>query len=509
LVLLIYPPVAKPCEPPAGISRLAGILNRQGVEHVLLDANLEGLLQRLGLPLDAQKTPDAWTKRAFKNCARNVDAVRDRNLYRHLERYKRAVNDIGKVLRVQAQAGTVHGLADFEQQNLSPLKSRDLLAAADTPELNPYYRYFSARLRELFETKQPALVGLSLSYLSQALCAFAMMGFIRREIPNVRIVLGGGLVTSWVKNETWKNPFAGLVDHVVAGPGEFQLLSLLGRGTKSEVMPRPDYRSLPRERYLAPGFILPYSAATGCYWNKCTFCPEEAEGNPYQSLPPRQVVADLKALREETNPSLIHLLDNAISPALLAQLCADPVGAPWYGFSRIGAHLADADFCRALKQAGCVMLKLGIESGDQHVLDALGKGIRVETSAAVLRNLRQAGIATYVYLLFGTPAENAAGARKTLEFATRHGDCIDFLNLALFSLPTCGKAAAALETQGFSEGDLSLYTDFRHPRGWDRKSVRGFIQDVFRKHPAIAPILKREAPIFTANHAPFFVMGRS
>ena len=33
--------------------------------------------------------------------------------------------------------------------------------------------------------------------------------------------------------------------------------------------------------------------------------------------------------------------------------------------------LTDDDFCLALKKSGCVMLKLGIESGDEEVLDNL------------------------------------------------------------------------------------------------------------------------------------------
>ncbi len=49
------------------------------------------------------------------------------------------------------------------------------------------------------------------------------------------------------------------------------------------------------------------------------------------------------------------------------------------------------------------MLKLGIESGDQEVLDRLNKGIDLPTASAVLKSLKKAGIATYVYLLFGTP----------------------------------------------------------------------------------------------------------
>ena len=136
------------------------------------------------------------------------------------------------------------------------------------------------------------------------------------------------------------------------------------------------------------------------------------------------------------------------------------------------------------------------------------KGISVETASAVLKNLKKAGIATYVYLLFGTPVETEAGARKTLEFTAQHSDCIDFLNLAIFNMPICGKASADLSIRTFSEGDLSLYADFVHPHGWDRKKVRLFLDREFKRHPAIASILKNEVPVFTSNHAPFFAMNR-
>jgi hypothetical protein len=104
--------------------------------------------------------------------------------------------------------------------------------------------------------------------MSQALCAFSMIGFIRREFPKQKVILGGGLVTSWVKNPRWENPFSGLVDHLVAGPSEYQLLSLLSMDVTGEKMPIPDYHALPLHRYLSPGFILPYSASSGCYWNR-------------------------------------------------------------------------------------------------------------------------------------------------------------------------------------------------------------------------------------------------
>ena len=155
------------------------------------------------------------------------------------------------------------------------------------------------------------------------------------------------------------------------------------------------------------------------------------------------------------------------------------------------------------------MLKLGIESGDQYVLDKLGKGIHIDTASVVLRNLRKAGIGTYVYLMFGTPAETETGAWNTLEFTAKHSDSIDFLNLAIFNMPICGATDPKIETRSFFDGDLSLYTDFTHPDGWDRKRVRRFLDNVFKRHPAVSTILKNNPPVFTSNHAPFFLMGRS
>ena len=35
------------------------------------------------------------------------------------------------------------------------------------------------------------------------------------------------------------------------------------------------------------------SPSTGCYWNRCSFCPERAESNPYVAIPVEEVILDL------------------------------------------------------------------------------------------------------------------------------------------------------------------------------------------------------------------------
>jgi radical SAM superfamily enzyme YgiQ (UPF0313 family) len=266
----------------------------------------------------------------------------------------------------------------------------------------------------------------------------------------------------------------------------------------------PDYSGLPLEQYLAPGLILPYSASSGCYWNRCSFCPELAEGNSYHPVPPRQAVAEMKRLSLEYRPVLLHILDNAISPALLDLFQETSPGAPWYGFARFNKELADPAYCRGLKDSECVMLKLGLESGDQGVLDRLHKGIELGMASTILQNLKAAGIGVYLYLLFGTPAETETDARQTLDFVRQHHESIGFLNLALFNMPLCSSDAAACATEPFYDGDLSLYTGFHHPQGWDRRQVRGFVEREFKRDPLVAAILRRDPPLFTSNHAPFF-----
>jgi radical SAM superfamily enzyme YgiQ (UPF0313 family) len=522
-MILIYPPVAKPSEPPAGIAKLSGTLSCHGITHTILDANLEGLLYMLNnTNMQSSAQCDKWTARSLRNLSRNHKAIKDQQTYQNIDRYKRAVIDLNHAIEQWAYNGAAPGIANYRHAQLSPLRSNHLIRAAEAPEKNPYYPYFSKRLPVLAENNTSPLIGFSLNYLSQALCTFAMIGFLKQHFPKLSFVLGGGLVTSWTNNPEFKNLFSGLIDHLIAGPGELKLIDILERdaynderfpGYESRTQTPtfndhscPDYGSLPLDEYLAPGRVLTYSASSGCYWNKCSFCPERAENSSYIPVPVDRAMKNLNELTMRTKPTLIHLLDNAVSTSLLKRLANNAAGIPWYGFARISNLLTDIDFCVALKKSGCVMLKLGLESGDQGVLDRMNKGIDIETASQVLKTLKEAGIATYVYLIFGTPAETLSTARKTLEFVVNHNDEIGYLNVALFNMPVCGPDVSQFKTSSFYEGDLSLYTDFSHPHGWNRKEVRLFLDNEFKKHGAVSEILKKDPPIFTSNHAPFFVI---
>ncbi len=144
---------------------------------------------------------DTWTRRALLHLPANLASLRDWQGYANSARYRRAVSEVNRIIERSAPKGAHLSLADYGHDRLVPVKSGDLLRAAEDPEENVFYPYFSARLPALLEEGDGhSVVGISLNYLSQALCAFAIIGFLRQRYPHLYIVLGGGLVTSWMSS---------------------------------------------------------------------------------------------------------------------------------------------------------------------------------------------------------------------------------------------------------------------------------------------------------------------
>ncbi|MCX7981327.1 MAG: radical SAM protein [Syntrophales bacterium] len=501
MILLINPPVTKPCEPPGGLVQIAGALEEAGVSFRVWDASLEGLFYLIQWAVIDDKD-DTWARRALSHRFSHLTSFRDFDLYKNLARYRRAVSDLTRILKVGAQRkGVKVGLADYRDPSCLPISTTDLLRAAEHPEITPFYPFYLTRLIDILEEKEPRLVGISLNFLSQAVNSFALAGLLRKLIPSARLVLGGSLVTTWSSRLKGNNPFQGLIDDLVAGPGEGPLLSMVGKEGSKEAT-HLTLQGFPLSYYLSPLPVLPIALSRGCYYRQCRFCPERSEGHVYRALNGQDMEKRIMSLLKKYPSSFIHLLDTALSPHHLKEMVKLSPPVKWYAFARITEEIADVDFTRALKKSGCLMLKLGVESGSQKVLDSLEKGISLSTVSRTLFALKEAGIATYVYLLFGTPEEGESEARETMHFVLEHADAISYLNASIFNLPVGSRPD--LKCQPFYPGDLSLYEDFAHPLGWHRRKVRLFLSQEFKSAKPIGNILLRTPPVFTSNHAPFF-----
>jgi radical SAM superfamily enzyme YgiQ (UPF0313 family) len=69
-----------------------------------------------------------------------------------------------------------------------------------------------------------------------------------------------------------------------------------------------------------------------------------------------------------------------------------------------------------MKEAGCVALFYGMETGSQRILEVMEKNLSLEHNLNAVTCTQQAGLFTIYQLILGMPGENAETIRETTEF---------------------------------------------------------------------------------------------
>ncbi len=503
-LVLIHPPVSLPCEPPPGLALLAGRLRAAGARVEVMDASVEALHWMVAsVPEDAAS--DTTGRRALRHRERALRQLRHDEGYRDLDRHRSAVDSLRRVLALaSAGSGARVDLGDFQDDTLSPFFHEHLLEAAGVPERWPLSRYLRDLARRVADLA-PRAVGISINYLHQALPSLALAGALREACDGVQVLAGGGLITCW-RGRLDPSALRPAVDRLVFGDGTEALLRVLGLTEEPRAVEAalPDFSWARWERYLAPGRVATLTTSEGCFWGRCRYCPE-AELRRRPALHHGAALARvMEEVRQETGAALLHLTDSAVPPASLELLAGEARPGRWYGFTRFDPRLTDPDFCRRLRHSGCVLLQLGLESASPRVLRRLNKGINLRQASAALRALSAAGVAVYLYVMFGTPGEDQEDARRTMRFVAEHAPHVSCLNTALLNLPLTSPVEEDLARRPYPGApDLSLYEEFSPAEGWDRREARAFLEREFTRHADIAPILRRTPAVFGANHAPF------
>ena len=97
------------------------------------------------------------------------------------------------------------------------------------------------------------------------------------------------------------------------------------------------------------------------------------------------------------------------------RIIAEPLNISWISNARPEC-VADLDFAKKLRRAGCLMLSMGAESGAA-VRDTMHKKLNDENLHRAIRLLKQADIRTFVFFIFGYPGETRETMEATLRLA--------------------------------------------------------------------------------------------
>jgi anaerobic magnesium-protoporphyrin IX monomethyl ester cyclase len=83
------------------------------------------------------------------------------------------------------------------------------------------------------------------------------------------------------------------------------------------------------------------------------------------------------------------------------------------------ANVGDYGLFRKMREAGCVSVGLGIESGNAQVLRRIKKGITLSAAETAVRLAKKAGLETRCFYIIGHPHETRKTAWDTIKFAAR------------------------------------------------------------------------------------------
>lgn len=91
------------------------------------------------------------------------------------------------------------------------------------------------------------------------------------------------------------------------------------------------------------------------------------------------------------------------------------VGLPWTAMCRIDT--VKRETWKAMKDAGCVGVKVGLESGSSRIVnDVIHKNLDLEKARDTIAFLKSIGLTVHGTFSFGAPSETEAEMRQTLEY---------------------------------------------------------------------------------------------
>ncbi|MEK8021477.1 MAG: radical SAM protein [Candidatus Parabeggiatoa sp.] len=300
----------------------------------------------------------------------------------------------------------------------------------------------------LFREKAPDIVGITTK--SVILPSAYMVAKIAKKVnKDVVIVFGGSGATTVTEQVLQDHP----VDFVVRGEGEQTMTELVAMLHSS----KPDFYKIEGLSFKNGGRIinnknravvkdidtLPYPAkhlllyadqlpdilyktihgdiitSRGCPY-ACTFCAANVVwgGRSVRMRSAEEVVKEILHQKERYGVQNFMLWDDlfTIKRKRVVEICnlliAKKVNVNWICYIRVDN--IDIELLALMKQAGCVRVEVGVESGSNRVLKEMHKGITVEQTQKAAEMLNEVGLPWTALLMIGVPGETKEEMAATM-----------------------------------------------------------------------------------------------
>jgi len=158
--------------------------------------------------------------------------------------------------------------------------------------------------------------------------------------------------------------------------------------------------------------------------NRCTFCtyPQTFSGRLYRTRTPENFVDELVWINNNLKPKEIFIEDDTftVDKEKVLEICKliKERGLKIRWSVNVRADLP-YDIMVKMKDAGCRLLVVGYESGNQDVLNKIKKGITLEMSEKFATSAKNAKLKVFGCFMIGLPGDTEESIMQTFEFAKK------------------------------------------------------------------------------------------
>jgi radical SAM superfamily enzyme YgiQ (UPF0313 family) len=198
-----------------------------------------------------------------------------------------------------------------------------------------------------------------------------------------------------------------------------------GSFTRFATMPYPAWDLLALDRYALPLVNKRYvivETSRGCPYT-CDFCVAPIhQGHKFRERSAKAMVDEIERTHRELGVDFFYLWGDTVTlnvktfSAFCEELIGRKLPIQWFGNARAD-NLTDPAFVHRLKRSGCWMLALGIESESDEVRKDMVKRLERQKIQAAFKNMREAGIRSFAFFIFGYPGETPKSMDQTIDYA--------------------------------------------------------------------------------------------
>lgn len=317
-------------------------------------------------------------------------------------------------------------------------------------------------LAKKLEQENIFAIAITTTYYVSVFPILEIVAFIRKYNRTAKIILGGPFVATQVQFQSpshLKTLFS-LIDadiYVNSTQGEATLVRLLQALKNDSPLDRIDniyyktkagYQSTPvsKENNLLSENMVDWNlfadkvgehvivrTSISCPF-KCAFCSFPENAGKYQTTTPGLIENQLDQLHRLETVKYIHFIDDTFNiPAarfkkILEMMVSKKYRFKWHSYFRCQA--ADREMVELMKASGCEGVYLGLESGNNLILQNMNKQATLEKYAAGIALLKEYGIVTQASFIVGFPGETRDTVRGTIDFIKQSG--IDYYRVQLW-----------------------------------------------------------------------------